>query len=169
MDNIDNQLVQPTKQVKQKKQKSKKTNNPKKRNFVVSLVVFLVGLLVLVTGIVFLVLSLNATPAIQDGEYLVDAGEWMLNLGGCDDNNASEKCKNENVIWDFTEIGKGTLTTNAHTNDYDFEWTIKDGKLIIITDWLYSLEDEYEYELNQRSGTLTLKADDKTYVFVAQQ
>ena len=28
------------------------------------------------------------------------------------------------VIWNFTEIGKGTLTTNNHENDYDFIWAI---------------------------------------------
>ena len=70
------------------------------------------------------------------------------------------------VIWQFTEVGKGTLTTNNHINDYDFIWALEDGRLKIETKWLYDLENEYEYELNQADKTLILKDDDKEIVFV---
>ena len=72
------------------------------------------------------------------------------------------------MIWQFTEIGKGKLTTNGHTNDYDFIWAIEDDKLKIETSWLYDLENEYEYSLNQGDGTLTLKENDKEIKFIAE-
>ena len=110
----------------------------------ISIAIFVIGLIALVAGAAFLVVKLVMTPAKQDGEYLVSAENWTL-----DDEDG--------VIWTFTEIGKGSLTTNNHTNDYDFIWAIEDGKLKIETNWLYALENEYEYSLDQRSGTLTLK------------
>ena len=60
------------------------------------------------------------------------------------------------VVWNFTEIGKGTLTTNGHQNDYDFIWAIDGDKIKIETDWLYALDDEYIYTLDQSAGVLTL-------------
>ena len=151
----------------------------------------IVGLATLVTGAVFLILRLNAGPGISDGEYLVSAGEWILdNDTSCKKQDEStEETESEpkesqdeakedsipkidcesSVIWKFTEIGKGTLTTNAHTNDYDFQWAIEDGKLKIRTNWLYELDDEYEYRLNQGDGILTLKTDEKEYRFASQQ
>lgn len=78
-------------------------------------------------------------------------------------------CNNESgVIWKFVEIGKGALTTNNHLNDYDFQWTIKDGKLIIKTAWLYELINEYDYSLDQQNGLLTLQDPQGEYRFVAQ-
>lgn len=69
------------------------------------------------------------------------------------------------VIWNFTEIGKGTLTTNAHLNDYDFIWAIEGDTLKIETNWLYELENEYKYELDQNNGILTLTEGDQTFTF----
>ena len=84
----------------------------------------------------------------------------------------SGDCEGEgcgHVVWKFTEIGKGKLTTNAHTNDYDFKWAIEDGKLIMQTEWLYELDDKYDYTLNQEDGILTLKAGEKEYRFASRQ
>ena len=67
------------------------------------------------------------------------------------------------VIWNFKEIGKGSLTTNSHVNDYDFIWAIESDNLKIETSWLYTLNDEYEYELNQKEKTLILTSGKKTY------
>ena len=158
---------------------------------ITSIIIMIVGLATLVTGAVFLILRLNAGPGISDGEYLVSAGEWILdNDTSCKKQDEStEETESEpkesqdeakedsipkidcesSVIWKFTEIGKGTLTTNAHTNDYDFQWAIEDGKLKIRTNWLYELDDEYEYRLNQGDGILTLKTDEKEYRFASQQ
>ena len=136
---------------------------------IISLIVLVIGIIALVTGVIFLVLKLTKGPAIQDGEYLVSAENWVLeNNTNCEEaaENAETNCL-PGVIWDFTEIGKGTLTTNNHTNDYDFVWTIKDDKLIIRTNWLYELENEYDYELNQNDGILTLKAGEEEYIFSA--
>ncbi|MBR3256350.1 hypothetical protein IKG10_01635 [Candidatus Saccharibacteria bacterium] len=145
----------------------KPEKKPKKK--LISTIIFVVGLVTLVSGLVFLILNLTSTPAIQDGKYLTSAKEWVLSS----DANCNNKEENEincepGVIWKFTEIGKGTLTTNNHINDYDFIWSLKDGKLLIETAWLYDLNNEYEYELNQGNGTLTLKDGDKEFNFTAK-
>ena len=134
---------------------------------VAAIMVFIIGVIALVVGIVFLVISLNQGPTIEDGEYLVTAGEWALNDGtNCGANGAGTNCV-PSVIWDFTEIGKGTLTTNGHVNDYDFIWALEDGRLLIETDWLYTLEDEYNYKLDREAGVLTLQNGDKTVTLLA--
>jgi len=138
------------------KETQAKTKNPLQKKKIISISVLVVGLVMLVVGVVFLVLGLVKGAGVADGEYLVAADNWTLENG-------------PGVIWDFTEIGKGTLTTNNHENDYDFIWAIEDGKLKIETDWLYNLENEYEYELDQSAGVLTLTSDEGTYKFLAGQ
>ena len=71
------------------------------------------------------------------------------------------------VVWKFTEVGKGTLTTNGHTNDYDFIWAIEGGELKMETAWLYTLENAYTYTIDQAAGRLVLTEGDKTVTFVA--
>lgn len=132
-----------------------KTRDKAKQKKIISLTVFIVGMIMLVVGIVFLVLNLTRGTAVADGEYLTSVENWQLE-------------DSDRVIWDFTEIGKGTLTTNTHTNDYDFIWAIEDGKLKIETNWLYELENEYDYSLDQNAGILTLTSGDNTYKFIAQ-
>ena len=119
----------------------------------VSLIVLIIGLLTLIAGVVFLIVRLSAGPSIADGEYLVSVGEW-------------KEQDEPSVIWNFTEIGKGTLTTNNHTNDYDFIWAIEDGKLKVNTEWLYTLNDEFDYTLDQNGNMLTLTRGDETFTFV---
>ena len=70
------------------------------------------------------------------------------------------------MIWNFTEIGKGTLTTNNHINDYDFVWALEDGKLKINTEWLYTLSDEFEYTLDQNGNVLILTRGDEKVEFI---
>ena len=115
----------------------------------ISIIIFIIGLVALVTGVVFLVLRLNRKATLQDGEYLVSVGSF-------------QREDEPGVIWDFTEIGKGKLTTNNHLNDYDFIWALEDGKIKIETAWLYDLNDEYEYQL--RDGNLILIRDDSSEV-----
>lgn len=119
----------------------------------VSLIVFIIGLLTLIAGVVFLIVRLNAGPSVADGEYLVSVGEW-------------KEQDEPSVIWNFTETGKGTLTTNNHTNDYDFVWAIEDGKIKVNTKWLYTLNDEFDYTLDQNGNMLTLTRGDETFTFV---
>ena len=121
---------------------------------IISIIIFVIGLITLITGVVFLVLDLTKKPSIADGEYLVEVGKWSLE-------------DNDSVVWNFTEIGKGTLTTNNHINDYDFIWALEDNKLKIETKWLYDLENEYEYKLNQDAKTLTLINGEETITFTA--
>ena len=138
-----------------KRTENKKIDNPKKtknKKKVASISVFCIGIITLIVGVVFLVLALTKGASVQDGEYLVSAENWVLEDA-------------DGVIWDFTEVGKGTLTTNNHLNDYDFIWAIKDGKLLIETDWLYDLNNEYEYALDQGAGVLTLTDNGETHVF----
>ena len=172
-----------------------------KKKRITSIIVMVIGLATLVTGAVFLVLKLNAGPAVADGEYLVSAGEWVLDndpscasenkdksengdktdagagtvtIDGTENGSESAENKPEvacesRVVWKFTEIGKGTLTTNGHKNDYNFAWALKDGKMTIRTEWLYEMDDEYDYTLNQEDGILTLKSGEKEFRFASQQ
>lgn len=140
----------------------------KSKKKLAAIVIMIVGLLTLAAGIIFSILKLNATPAIQDGEFLISAKEWVLNdNANCNSDDDQETNCTPSVIWKFTEIGKGTLTTNNHINDYDFSWAIKDKKLQIETAWLYDLENEYDYELNQNDKTLTLKNGEEEFNFTA--
>ena len=134
-----------------------------KKKKIIGITVMVVGLVALVVGAAFLIVKLTAKPGVADGQYLVNAGEWVMDSGDCE----GESC--EKVVWKFTEIGKGVLTTNAHTNDYEFKWAIEDGKLIMQTEWLYELDDSYEYKLNQDDGILTLTASEKEYRFASRQ
>lgn len=128
----------------------------KKKKKIIFISVFAVGLATLIAGAVFLILNLTRGAGVADGEYLVSVEKWVLS-------------DSDRVEWKFTEIGKGTLTTNAHENDYDFLWSLEDGKMKVETDWLYDLENEYDYKLDQNAGELILSADGEEHRFVAQQ
>jgi hypothetical protein len=116
---------------------------------ILSIIVFIIGLIALIVGVVFLILDLNKGVSLQDGEYLVSVDSWV-------------KEDEPGVIWTFTEIGKGKLTTNNYLNSYDFIWAIEDNKFKIETDWLYTLNDEFEYRID--SGNLILIQDDSTEI-----
>ena len=118
-----------------------------------SIFVFGIGIFTLLVGGFFLIKTLTKKPATPDGRYLVSVGTWARE-------------DEPTVIWTFSEIGKGSLTTNRHYNDYDFIWSIEDKKLSIETSWLYTLNDTFEYELNQKKNTLTLTSGGVDYVFV---
>ena len=126
----------------------------KPQKLLVAVVILVVGLITLAVGIGVLLLKLFKQPSVQDGDYLVSASNWVL----ADD---------ERVVWDFTEIGKGTLTTNGHLNDYDFIWTLENGKLKIETNWLYTLNNEYDYQLDQNEGKLTLENGEQEIILKA--
>ena len=128
----------------------------KKKKKIIFISVFAVGLATLIAGAVFLILNLTRGADVADGEYLISVEKWVLS-------------DSDRVEWKFTEIGKGTLTTNAHENDYDFLWSLEDGKMKVETDWLYDLENEYDYKLDQSAGELILSADGEEHRFVAQQ
>lgn len=128
----------------------------KDKKLIASIIVLAFGIVAAIIGVVFMILNLNTAPGLRDGEYLVDAREWV-------------RQDEPSVIWNFTEIGRGTLTTNNHTNDYDFLWAIEGDRLMIETDWLYELENEYEYTLDMTEGRLTLSNGDAEYTFVTNQ
>lgn len=130
--------------------KPKKHSNGKKKLGIVSLVI---GLATLAAGVTFLLINLLKSPVVRDADFLVEVGAWQMQ-------------DEPTVIWDFKEIGKGTLTTNFHVNDYDFIWAIDGDTLKIETAWLYTLNDEYDYKLDQGDKTLTLKSGENTYTFV---
>ncbi len=119
-----------------------------------SLIVFILGIFTLIAGATALILSFVLKPNMRDAEYLVEIGQWT-------ENDA------EGVIWNFTEIGKGTLTTNNHTNDYDFIWAIDGDKLKIETKWLTELNDEFTYKIDQGAKTLTLTSGEDSFTFSA--
>lgn len=153
--------------------KSKK----KGRQKLVAITVFVIGLALLATGVTFLILKLTAEPKISDAEYLISVGKWRLEDGtNCADKMESDEPTDEqaeteqgeancppSVVWNFTEAGKGTLTTNNHINDYDFIWTIEGETLKIETSWLYTLNDEFSYEIDRENETLVLtRGEEKT-------
>ena len=129
---------QPAKQPAKKKEKK-----PRDKKFVAGLVTLIVGVFALAAGVSVMLLTIFAEPETRDAEYLVQVGTW-------------EREDGEGVIWEFTEIGKGKLTTNNHVNDYDFIWAIEGDKLKVETDWLYTLDNEYEYKLDKTESVLTL-------------
>lgn len=132
----------PVEPATKKSIKSKpKAKSSKKKAW--GIAIFVLGFLALAGGVTFLVISLLRGPGVRDAEFLVQIGTW-------------EREDEPTVIWNFTEIGKGTLTTNSHTNDYNFIWRIDGDTLKIETNWLYDLNDEYTYKLDQGKKTLTL-------------
>lgn len=162
---------------------TKESKKPKKSKAkIVSIMIFVVGLIALIAGIVVILLKYLGQAPIADGEFLTQASAWVLDgeqtncaepapISEATENTESVTTNCENaggVIWKFTEIGKGTLTTNNHLDDYDFIWSIEEDKLKIETKWLYDLVNEYEYRLNQGAKTLTLKDDTGEYVLMGQ-
>lgn len=119
----------------------------------ISLVTFVLGIISLGVGVTFLVLKIVSKPKVSDAEYLVSKGEWSLDGG------------DSAVVWSFTEIGKGSLTTNAHKNDYDFIWAIEGEKLKIETKWLYTLNNDYSYALDREKDELSLQDGEKELIF----
>jgi hypothetical protein len=130
----------------------KKTKFTKKQKL--SIGVLMLGMATLIGGVVFLLLNIMRPPAIRDADFLVEVGSWQL------ENNPS-------VIWTFSEIGKGKLTTNGNKNSYDFIWSLEDKVLKIETAWLYTINNEYTYKLNQGSKILSLTNDSDNYNFIA--
>lgn len=131
----------------------KKVRKPWTRLRKIGVGVLVVGALVLVAGVGFLVYNLVKTPGAGDAEYLVEVGQWQREDA-------------PSVVWEFTEIGEGKLSTNGGENVYDFVWAFKDGKLEIDTDWLYELNDEYEFEIDQGVGKFRIVSGDETIEFV---
>lgn len=120
-----------------------------KKKLIISLTVFVAGIITLIVGVVFLILDLTKGELLEDGEYLVSVDSWVRE-------------DEPSVVWKFTEIGKGELTTNDGLNTYDFIWAIDDDKIKIETDWLYTLNDEYEYRIEDKN--LVLIKDDSTEI-----
>ena len=130
--------------------KPKKSVDGKKK---VGIIVLAVGAVALVAGVVFLLINLLKAPLVRDADYLVQIGTWQIQ-------------GQPSVEWKFTEIGKGTLTTNSHINDYDFSWAMEGTTLKIETSWLYTLDDEYTYKLDQDNQVLILTDESGDVYFV---
>ena len=122
----------------------KRKNKPAKW----ALVVFGIGIVALIAGLTVFLINKNSQPSMADVDFLVSAGEW-------------QREDQPQVIWDFTEVGNGKLTTDGHLNDYSFIWSLEDKKLKIQTTWLYDLNDEFDYKIDQGAKTLTIINPDK--------
>ena len=119
------------------------------------LIIFIVGLAALASGVTFLLFNLLSGPKTADVDFLVEVGAW------------TEEGTDEAVIWTFSEIGQGTLTTNGHQNEYDFIWAMEGQTLKMETKWLYDLENEYTYSLNQGDKKLELTdSEGKVVTFI---
>ena len=122
-----------------------KKKQPSKK---VAITIFVIGMVVLIAGLSVLIIKKTAQPLLDDAEFLITAGDWVRE-------------DSPSVIWSFTEVGKGKLTTDNHLNDYDFIWKLQDKKLLIETSWLYDLDNEFDYVIDQGEKTLTITNSDK--------
>ncbi|MBQ3292803.1 hypothetical protein IJG93_00635 [Candidatus Saccharibacteria bacterium] len=122
-----------------------KKKQPSKK---VAIAIFVIGMVVLIAGLSVLIIKKTAQPLLDDAEFLITAGDWVRE-------------DSPSVIWSFTEVGKGKLTTDNHLNDYDFIWKLQDKKLLIETSWLYDLDNEFDYVIDQGEKTLTITNSDK--------
>ena len=104
--------------------------------------VLVAGVALLIAGVALFVVKMISGAALRDANTLIEVGTWQRE-------DAPE------VIWTFTEMGKGTLTSNGHQNDYDFLWRIDGDTLKLEIKWLYDIESEYTYHLDGK--TLSLK------------
>lgn len=135
----------------------KKAKKPLTKERKIGIGVLVVGIIALIAGIGYLVYSIINTPNASDADFLVEVKTWQREDA-------------PSVIWEFTEVGKGQLTTNEGENTYDFTWAFDDGKLKIDTDWLYTLNDEYEFSIDQHDKKLTLKdGENGELVFVPSE
>lgn len=125
--------------------------NKKKR---ISIIVFIIGIILAIAGAVVLVINIMAKNTTDNAEFLISTGAW-------------QRQDQPDVIWKFTEAGKGSLTTNNHQNDYDFVWMLDGDTIKIKTNYLYEKEDEFTYKIDQSAKTLTLKSGDEEYIFTA--
>ena len=105
-------------------------------------IVLAAGVALLIAGAALFVVKMISGAALRDANTLIEVGTWQRE-------DAPE------VIWTFTEMGKGTLTSNGHQNDYDFLWRIDGDTLKLEIKWLYDVEDEYTYRLKDK--VLSLK------------
>lgn len=130
-----------------------KPERPEQKTGRAGIIVFIIGMVSLVVGAAFLLLNIFKAPDVRDAEYLVQTGAW-------------QREDEPTVVWNFTEIGKGKLTTNFYLDEYDFIWAMEGDKLKIETEWLYTLDDEYTYALDQTAKTLTVTHGEESYTFV---
>ena len=121
----------------------------------ISIIIFIIGIILAIAGAVVLVINILNRNTMDNAEFLVSTGTW-------------QRQDQPEVIWNFTEIGKGSLTSNNHTNDYDFVWMLDGDKIRIKTNWLYEKEDEFTYHIDQDTKTLTLKSGNEEYTFIAK-
>ncbi len=125
-------------------------------------IIILVSVLVLVlagigVGLFFLLSNKpEPEPVLSDTEYLIKIESW-------------EKTGAPTVIWTFRDDRVGELTTNK-TNYYTTKWALEEdgAKLHILTNWLYELDDTFEFSLDRENNTFTVKnlADETESVFV---
>ncbi len=111
---------------------------------IIGIIIFVVGIISLIIGSVTLVMGQIAREnAASDVDYLTSIDEW-------------QKENEPAVSWTFLGDGAGTITTDNHGNDYQMTWVLENGKISIKTEWLYSLSDEFNYEIQRDNNVLIL-------------
>ncbi len=136
-------------------QKNKKVKSKKDKKFIASIIVFVIGFITLAVGATFLVLNILKKPDVEDAKFLVEVGSWV-------------STKNENVVWNFSEIGNGTLTVDG-SEEYDFIWALEGDKLKIETSWASKTKDEFTYKIDQDKKILTVSENGENLEFVPNQ
>ncbi|MBQ3293699.1 hypothetical protein IJG96_01010 [Candidatus Saccharibacteria bacterium] len=77
--------------------------------------------------------------------------------------HAWEKQGAPTVIWTFRTDGSGEITTNKQ-NYYSMKWSLEQDTLLSIkTDWLYELNNSFDFAYDKDSDSFTVKnKDDET-------
>lgn len=151
--------------------------NSKKKpsKLIIGIISLTIGFAALIASIAFFIIDLNSKPDIRDAEFLVQKGTWVMQSNttttesidciSSEEGSEPTDCATvvesiepnaNNVIWKFTEIGKGVLTTNNHIDDHNFLWALDGDKLLIEVEWLQDLYNEVTYSLDQKNETLEL-------------
>ncbi|MBR3204184.1 hypothetical protein IKF81_00680 [Candidatus Saccharibacteria bacterium] len=125
-----------------------------KKPLIISLII--IALVLAAGGASYYFFFRKKSPLIlsSESEYLIETKSW-------------EKVDAPSVIWTFNEQGKGEITTNK-SNYYEMEWELSDKTLKIDTNWLYELNDSFDFFLNreEKSFTVINRSDNTVSTFV---
>jgi len=111
---------------------------------------------VLITVAAFFITKALNPDSVSTADFLVAEQSW-------------QKSDEASVVWSFSSDGTCKITTNS-TETFDCSWQLIDNNLKIQTNWLKTLSDEFEIEINKsdNSFTVTSKTDNKVSTFNAK-
>lgn len=138
----------------------KKLFKDKKTKLTLIIIAAVVSALIIAGVCVYFFVLKKPEPEVvlTDAQYVIKTGSW-------------EKQDSPTVIWTFRADGTGEVTTNK-SNYYNTTWELTEDEsaqtLSITTDWLYELNDSFEFALDRETNSFTVKnkSDETESVFV---